>query len=303
MSQLRGTMNIKFSEKYLEVLKKYLLFLKSKPTKEVLFFKGVDKIYISHMDASTGLWVNISTSSDHITFDKDEVALSNLDEFLKYTNVIKYPKDANSSLSYNQVKNSSGDLVLDILYLQGKKGKYFLPLGNTSCFTTGYDRKIPTERDKDITLLKAKMYLDTETISSYIESLKLMETPRVFGLGIFDDQITFYLKGKTSQQYEDKIESTKSQVFDSYTTRDKTNSNGGCKLFPSELLNCLESFGVPFDIEMRTVTRDNGVVINTLKAYGTIKEENLPDIDIVIGAMENISNSVSGIFDIMLLSI
>ncbi len=307
---------IKFSKRYLETLRKYLIVLSQNPTKEALFFKGNDRVYVSKYNESNNLWVNFSAPKEDVEFDLDELAVCNMDEMLNYLKAVQYAEpDTGATISYKTVSGTNSSLELLILEIKGKMGKFYLPMANPGIFIQKYDRKIPVEREKDPTQLRAKFTLSKEDVSTLVNNIGTLGTAMSFGIGVDNDTITLYAKGNSNQQFEIELDSTNVKVLGDYTTTD-AKENGGCKIFPMEFLNALVTFGTGFDIELRTFNAPNGKVTTTLKAFGKIdnstftrklkkgekeeiQAENVPDIDLLIGVTENVAVSVMGLFDIM----
>ena len=176
---------LNLSKEYIESLKKYIGFLKSNPTKEVLFFKNNQKnrVYLSKMDANSSIWLNLSAPTSEINFEPDELALMALDDFLRYLPAIKYNKSDDSKIFYKKLDSGNGKI--STLQMVGKGVKYYLPLANPGHFIDGYDRKIPTNRETNPTMLKAKFVLRQEDIKDLMDGIKIMGVPKTFGLGIF----------------------------------------------------------------------------------------------------------------------
>jgi hypothetical protein len=291
-------MSLTISKDYIAVLKKYLMCMKSRPTKDVLFFKHNGKILISKTGNAVGF--NISVLPEHMDFDKNEFALSNLEEFLKYIDAVKYLKDDAATIDFKKVTNTSGDLTLEILAMHGKGGKFYLPLANTGLFQDQFDRKPPTERTADTSQLKAKFYLNKEEISNLTKSFKLLEAHDVFGLGIENDSISMYAKGKSNQQFEKTMDPTCSKVLDSYTTADSNAKNGGCKLFSTDFINSMEYFECDFDVEFRIrINPRNNSILHLLKGYGKIEADGKSPINVYMVAQENVATAITGTFDVM----
>lgn len=283
---------ILITKDYLDILKKYHIFLKGNVTDESLLFKSSDKnkVYISHMDGNTSIWLNVGAPTSQINFDVDKIALMSLNDFIKYSYLIN--KDDNRKILYKDVSNSGKNI--STLQFAGNGVKYYLPLANPGHFINPYDTKIPTNRDELTHPLKAKFILKPNDLIDLVNGIKAMETPNTFGLGIQDNLVSFYARGTKDQQFEKSVDPLCSKVFDSYTTTE-IEENGGCKLFSSNFLFLLSLFNIEFDIDFRLVNGKS----SSLMAYGNIITENKDTIEITVGTLENISTSITGTFSIL----
>lgn len=294
--------SVTLSETYIDALNSFIKFIKPSPTHEVLFFKHDDGfVYLSKMDVISGCWVNLKTKMDNLDFELKEVGVINIDDFLNYLDNVNYPTDSNASVTYKVAKSSSSAVEMPMFQVLGKGTKFFLPLANTDCFVSDYDRKVPCVRDEDPLRLVSKFTLKVSDITSLRKNMNLMDWPKVFAMSIVNDNINIYAKGSSNQQFEKTIDKLCTKIFNGYTTAVDAEDPLGCKVFPSGFIKTLDYFGIDFDIDIRLKDMPDAPPIMIIKAYGLIDNSKIgkSNIEVLVATHESQSESMTGTYEIM----
>jgi hypothetical protein len=276
---------IDFSTDYLSVLKNMLKVFNDLPNKRHgLIFKMKDddsNRIISSMSLNT--LVTLTTDKKHVDFGDSEIGITSLSEFLNYVKTIDYP-NKESEISRVTEVSTRGKSVHSFLF-SGEYGTYRMPVAGLDEFDDKYDRKVPVKRDKDPLELVSKFYLSKVDLERLVNDVNMMGKADYFRLVVDAGDISIYIKGIQNQQFTRKIDSTKAQVFSNFSTK-KEDDPGHYKLFPTKVLDYMSYFGCDFEVEVRRHISKKGEII-AIKAYGTLKFDSKPDMEVFIGTKES----------------
>jgi hypothetical protein len=286
---------IQFSSNYIDVLKSILNITKLCKRDNVLFYKKDDKVLISIMD--NGSLIHINTNLEHANFDMDEFGVTKLSELMDYMKAIDYPNKGNLALTK---EISTKGKEFECISIYDARIKYRMLIADSIRFDMAKDRKVPIDRSKDPMNLVAKFMIDENDLKEITNDVRLMNRAGSAGKETFfgmkvDNNISLYMRGLERQQITRDIDHTKVQIFDTNIL-----ANDGInkfRLFPTKIFNYLESFKIPFEIEIRYMPNRD---IVGFKAYGSIitDEDTNSSIDVYIGATESTSQIMSN-YDII----
>lgn len=294
---------IKFTAEYMEVLDNMLKVVADLPNKRhALLFKKDDTYMHSAMALDT--LVHTSTSSKNIKFDIDELAITNLTEFINYANAIEYPENE-AKISFIEELTTKKEKINSFKF-EGVHSTYRMPVAQSSAFRKDYDKKVPVSRNADPMDLVGKFFLDTDDIRRFVNDIQLMGKSNAFGLAIVNDKITMYMTNIQNHQVTKVIDETKAKVFNSYTTTPQEQDNTqSFKLFPNKIFRYMSYFGCDFEVELRVLKKAKGDIM-AIKCFGIMdfadnkkpksmkKDGNTPEpVNVFIGTQENSAHAAS----------
>ena len=243
---------------------------------------------------SLSVLVHINTGTDNAEFTGNDLAIENLEEFLKYIKMSGYPEAENTSIEYRDVKTNFGAVIPSVV-LKAYDGTYHIPLGRPTLYNKDYDWLIPTPPDKDPSKLVAECKLGAEDFSRIYDNIKLMGRPPIFGLHIENGEINLYIKGPINQQFRKQLDPTKTVVYDNFTTNIE-GEDSEFRLFSTTFIENMVEFGADFDLSIRYYAEHNAML---LKGYATIHIDGKSPINIVVGTQESDSDSSEGSFEVL----
>ena len=294
---------IKFTAEYMEVLDNMLKVVADLPNKRhALLFKK-DGIYM-HSAMALDTLVHTSTSEKNIKFDIDELAITNLTEFINYANAIEYPENE-AKISLIEELTTKKEKINSFKF-EGTHSTYRMPVAQSSAFRKDYDKKVPVSRDADPMDLVGKFFLDTDDIRRFVNDIQLMGKSNAFGLAIVNDKITMYMTNIQNHQVTKVIDETKAKVFNSYTTTPQEQDNTqSFKLFPNKIFRYMSYFGCDFEVELRVLKKAKGDIM-AIKCFGIMdfadnkkpksmkKDGNTAEpVNVFIGTQENSAHAAS----------
>jgi len=299
--------DIKFTPEYMEVLNNMLKIVADLPNRRhALIFKK-DGLYL-HSAMALDTLVHTITTEKNINFAPDEIGITNLSEFINYSNAIGYP-EKETKISLIEELTTKREKISSFKF-EGEHATYRMPVAQLAAFRRDYDKKVPISRDKDPMDLVGKFYLDVDDLKRIVTDIQLMGKSNSFGLSVANDKITMYMSNIQNHQVTKVIDETKAKVFDSYsTTAHEQDNNHPFKLFPNKIFRYMSYFGCDFEVELRVMKRAKGDIM-AVKCFGVMdfieqkktksmkKADNIADVpkepvNVFIGTQENSAHAAS----------
>lgn len=284
---------IVFSKTYVDILNKLMKIMKVCQRNHLLMFRDDERFRINLMDLN--VIVHVKSDNSHVSFDSEEIGVTNLDYFLKYLSAIEYGA-SNSTISCSEEISTKGKSYESFVF-KGKHATYRMAIASPSIFVPKYDRKVLSERDKDPLKLVGQFYLDKDDVSRLENDIKLAGNTDLFSLMVDDDQITIYMRGLQNEQVTKTMDPLKTKVFNNYTTKTSPTEDP-FRIFPSRFFKYMSFFGCDFDVEIRVAQTETTTTV-AIKAYGRIETPDMEPIEILVGTQESSAAVVTNSFEII----
>ncbi len=257
---------------------------------EVMFFKKNGKSMISSVNSGTTVHVELPESD--LTFDDDEIYITNINEFISYIRAC----GKQDMYEVDIAKETSRSSIETVFFkFTGKGVKYRMPIGSATEFKEAKFRMVPASPEADKTTLVGKFCCDDDTIKAILTDSKLMGGADVCGLRVTGGSVLVYMKGIRNEQSTRTLNQDTTVIYNDFTT---DNIDEGVKMYPVSMFSALSCFGCGFTTYIRTVER-NGKISMMLKSFGEIELASGGKCDVFIGSFENAGAAFANKFDIV----
>jgi len=293
MSSQPTSFSIVLSKTYVDILNKLMKIMKICQRSHLLIFQENESYRINMMDLN--VIVHIKSDESHINFQSEELAITNLEFFLKYLSAVEYGTPS-SSIGCSTEISTKGKSYESFVF-KGKHATYRMAVASLTTFIPKYDRKVLSDRTKDPLKLVAQFYLDKDDVNRLENDIKLSGNTELFSLMVDNGEITIYMRGLQNEQVTKIMDPLKTKVFGDYTTKDSPTEDP-FRIFPSRFFKYMSNFGCDFDVEVRVSQNDSGSTV-AIKAYGKIESVDGVPIDILVGTQESSAAVVTNSFEII----
>ena len=287
------TFPIAFTKSYVDVLTRLMKIMKICQRSHLMVFNEEDNTRINLMDLN--VIVHIKSDNTHANFQDEDIAITNLEFFLKFMNAIDYGAP-NTSIACSNEVSTKGKTFQSFVF-KGKHATYRMAVASPMVFVPKYDRKVLSDRTKDPLKLVAQFYLDKDDITRLENDIKLAGNTDLFSLMVDSGDITVFMRGLQNEQVTKTMDPLKTKVFGDYSTKSVPGEDP-FRIFPSRFFKYMAYFGCDFDVEIRVHESEHTTTV-AIKAYGKILNGDESPIEIVVGTQESTAAVVTNSFEII----
>ena len=259
-----NAIGIRFSPQFFSLLKSVSAITKAGC---VIMFKGDVKGRIpgNHINIpEPTMFTHLAASAEDLDFDTNRINIFSLNEFVKYSDLAKFPEQGIAELSidtsitgkrYEYIKFTGGGITCRT------------PTADPSCFKPEHSH-IPYTRDNDPMTKVGEMRFTAEMVADFAKKLRAVPTCEFITLRIDEGGIKLYIKGKMSQQITYCVPANCTKGIDSLLVK-KIFKPGNVTVFPVQLFNYMKGIGGDYDIDI-TYAVYKGMEQMSLKATSLI---------------------------------
>lgn len=252
---------ITFSEEFFGYIKKLAAVSKAKQTR---FFKQDGRCRITISTPTT--LIHLSAGPKDFNFDGNEVNVSSLIEFIRFTELINYPTDG--TITVSPEPTIRGHVYTFIKFENGKECARSMTADPT-CFTKA-DHQVPKPRNEDPMHLLGSIAMTTEELKSCANKLKLVPGCQFFSVVVSKKDVKLYFKGRVGQQITTTIDRNSTRYLDPAAI-DNAYSTDHTKYrkFQASYLSVLRGIECSYETEIRHI-RGGTTDKMMLKSFATL---------------------------------
>lgn len=268
MAEDKKSVSISFSEQFFDLLKNVCSITKAGCT--VMFKGGAEgRIQGNHISIpSPALMTHLAASPDDIDFDTKRINIFSLNEFVKYAELVGYPKRGHAELT---TETSITGKMYEYIKFSGGGIDCRTPTADPSCFKEGHTH-VPYTPESDPMTKVGEMHFSSAMVVDFAKKLRAVPTCEFVTMIIDDGGIKLYIKGKMSQQVTYCVDATCTRGINAQLVK-KIFRPGNVTVFPVEIFHYMKGVGGDFDIDIR-YTSFKGVEQMSLKAIAQIPGAN-----------------------------